>query len=187
MDDSRQQVLGLFDRTIWIITARHGDEMSGLVATFVNSASLVRSQPRLAIGIACHHYTWDLIRRSRAFAAHLVDEAHCALIWRFGLVSGRQASKFADLEWRRGQTGSPVLVEALAWLECTVEAAFETGDRTIYLGAAVDGGVNRAGAAVTQQRLFELATPEQRQRMDADRRRDEEIDAAAMLAWRTHR
>ena len=187
MDDSRQQVLGLFDRTAWIVTASVGDEMSGLVATFVNSASLVPALPRLVTGLACHHYTWDLIRRSRSFAAHLVDEAHCDLIWCFGLASGRQIDKFAGLAWHRGQTGSPVLESALAWLDCTVEAELDVGDRTIYVAAVLDGGVNRAGTPLTSNRIFELATPEQRTRMDEDRGRDEQIDAAAMLAWRANR
>ena len=180
----RQQVLGLFERTAWILTARDGEEMSGLVATFVNTASLVPALPRLVTGLARHHYTWDLIRRSRSFAAHVIDEAQSDLIWRFGLASGRQVNKFADLAWRRGQTGSPVLERAMAWLDCAVEAELDIGDRTIYVAAVLDGGVNRAGTPLTANRILEVATPEQRQRMDEDRRRDEQIDAAAMLAWR---
>ncbi|MGE3179822.1 MAG: flavin reductase family protein, partial [Vicinamibacterales bacterium] len=64
MPSTPQEALAIFDRAVWIITARAGDDMSGLVATFVNSASLVPSLPRLTAGIACHHFTWELIRRS---------------------------------------------------------------------------------------------------------------------------
>jgi flavin reductase (DIM6/NTAB) family NADH-FMN oxidoreductase RutF len=161
--------------------------VSGLVATFVSNASLVQEHPRLAIGIARHHQTWALIDRSRSFAAHLVDEAACDLIWRFGLSSGRVTDKFADLEWRRGQTGSPIISTALAWLECTVEADLDIGDRTIYVGAAVDGGVHRQAAPLRSERVVALASAEQRRQMDEDRRRDEQLDAAAMLAWRAAR
>jgi flavin reductase (DIM6/NTAB) family NADH-FMN oxidoreductase RutF len=174
----------MFDRPAWIVTASAGAEKSGLVATFVNSASLVPALPRLAAGIAQHHYTWDLIRRSRAFAAHLVDESQAALIWRFGLASGREVDKFAQLAWRRGQTGAPIVEHALSWLECRVEADLDIGDRTIYVGAVIDGGVNRPGTALTSNRIFDLATAEQRQRMDADRQHDAAIDEAAMRAWR---
>lgn len=187
MIDPRQQALALFDRTAWIVTAAAGEEMSGLVATFVNSASLVPALPRLVAGIARHHLTWDLIRRSRSFAAHLIDESQCELIWRFGLESGRHTDKFAGLDWRRGPTGSPLLGSALAWIDCAVEAEFDIGDRTLYVGAGLDGGVNRAGTALTSSRIFELASPDQRQRMDVDRRHDERLDAAAILAWRAAR
>jgi flavin reductase (DIM6/NTAB) family NADH-FMN oxidoreductase RutF len=187
MTDPRERVLQLFDRTAWIITASADGQTSGLVATFVSNASLVREHPRLAIGIARHHYTWELINRSRSFAAHLVGEAECALIWRFGLSSGRVTNKFGDIEWRHGQTGSPIITSALAWLDCVVEADLDIGDRTIYVGAAVDGGVNGEATPLTSDRIFSLASAEQRTRMDEDRRRDEQLDAAAMLAWRAAR
>jgi flavin reductase (DIM6/NTAB) family NADH-FMN oxidoreductase RutF len=128
-----------------------------------------------------------LIRRSRSFAAHLVDQPQRDLIWRFGLESGRRTNKFADLGWRRGGSGSPVLETALAWLDCSVEAELDIGDRSIYVGAVLDGGVSRSGIPLTANRIVELASPEQRARMDADRRRDEQIDAAAMLEWRAKR
>ena len=44
-------------------------------------------------------------------------------------------NKFAGVEWRRSQTGSPIITSALAWLDCAVEADLDIGDRTIYVGA----------------------------------------------------
>jgi flavin reductase (DIM6/NTAB) family NADH-FMN oxidoreductase RutF len=184
MGSQPQDVLALFDRAAWIITARSGERMSGLVATFVNSASLVPSLPRLAIGIACHHRTWELIAASRAFAAHLVDEGASELMWRFGLESGRTCDKFAGISWQPGRTDSPILTAALASLECTVETELNIGDRTIFVGAVVAGGVHGPGVPLTAKRLFELATPDRRARLEAARVRDEQIDEAALLAWR---
>jgi len=181
---SFEKVRSLFHATAWIITASHGNDAGGLVATFVSNASLVPALPRLTIGIARHHHTWELIQRSRAFAAHLVDEQQCELIWKFGLASGREVDKLAGLRWRRGQTGSPLLEDALAWADCSVEAELDIGDRTIYVAAVVDANVNRPGVALTDKRVLELATDEQRRRMEEDRRRDQGIDAEALLAWR---
>jgi flavin reductase (DIM6/NTAB) family NADH-FMN oxidoreductase RutF len=183
-ETSVQKVLGLFDRTTWIITAHSENNAGGLVATFVNNASLVPRLPRLLIGIARHHHTWDLIQRSRSFAAHLVDEDQCELIWRFGLVSGRSVNKLSGVRWYRSATGSPVLQDALAWLDCTVEAELDVGDRTIFVASIVDGHVNRNGVALTSRRVFELASAAQHQQLQEERYRDEEIDRAAILAWR---
>jgi flavin reductase (DIM6/NTAB) family NADH-FMN oxidoreductase RutF len=182
---SVQQVLGLFDRTAWIITSSHGDQLGGLVATFVDNASLVPALPRLATGIARHHHTWDLIQRSRSFVAHLGGDEHCELFWRFGIGSGRNANKFADVAWRRGRTGSPVLDGTLGWLECAVETEFDIGDRTIYVAAILDGNVNAAGAPLTAKRLWELADDDHRRRLTEERSRDEAIDAAAIAEWRS--
>lgn len=179
-----QRALGQFDRTAWIVTSSDGDELGGLVATFVNSASLVPALPRLLVGIAVHHHTWRLIRTSRTFAAHLVDEAHCDLLWRFGLSTGHATNKFAGVSWRRATSGAPVLDGAFAWLDCSVETTFDIGDRSLFVGAIVDGQINHAGSAVTAARLFELADDNQRRRLLDDRRRDEALDAGAIRQWR---
>jgi len=182
--DAVQDVLALFDRAAWIVTSSDGEAVGGLVATFVNDASLVPALPRLVTGIARHHHTWELIQRSRSFAAHLVDEQASDLLWRFGMGSGRESNKFADVRWRRGHTGSPLLEQALAWVDCQVETQLDIGDRTIFVAAIVDGHANRIGVPVTSKRLVELAGPDRRHRLDEERRRDEALDAAAILEWR---
>lgn len=187
MDDPRSRALASFDRAVWIITSSADDARAGLVATFVNSASLVPSLPRLIIGIARHHHSWGVIRRSRAFAAHLVAEGALPLVWRFGLASGHHTDKFVDLAWRQERTGSPVIDEALAWFDCRVEAEFDIGDRTVFLGDVVAGDVHGSGTALTSSRVFAAATPAQRRKMDDDRVRDESLDLAAILAWRAQR
>ena len=185
MDEaSVQQVLGLVDRAAWIITSRYGDELGGLVATFVNNASLVPALPRLVAGIARHHHTWELIQRSRSFAAHLVREDQPEWFWRFGIGTGRDSNKFAGIEWRPGPTGSPVLNDALAWVDCAVETELDIGDRTIYVAAIVNGHVNGTGAAMTSNRLLDIADDERRRRLGEERRRDAALDAAAILKWR---
>lgn len=179
-----QTVLTLVERTVWIITSSHGDDIGGLAATFVTNASLVPALPRLAIGIARHHHTWHLIERSGAFAAHLVDENQADLVLRFGIPSGWDTNKLTGVESVRGCTGSPLLKDALAWLECRVETGLDIGDRTIFVGAIVDGKLGRMGEPMTARRLFELADSAQRRRLDEHRRRDEAIDTTAILRFR---
>jgi flavin reductase (DIM6/NTAB) family NADH-FMN oxidoreductase RutF len=186
-DTAVQRVMNLFGRTAWIITATDGHVQGGLVATFVNSASLVPAMPRLTIGIARHHHTWGLIDRSRCFAAHLVDEAEPGLIWRFGLGSGRDVDKLADLSWHRGRTGSPILDAAMAWLDCAIEAELDIGDRSIYVAAVVDGDLVKPGPPMSVERLLQLGSEEQLRRMQDERLRDERLDAEAMAAWRKQR
>lgn len=182
-----QRILAPLDQTTWIVTSSNGKNLGGLVATFVHNVSLVPALPRLLVGIASHHHTWSLIQASGTFAAHLVDEAHRELLWRFGLGTGRSTNKFSGVSWRRASTGAPVLDNALAWLDCTVETAFEIGDRSLFLGAIVDGEINHRGRPMTSKRLIELASDEQRVRLDEELRRDRALDAGAILRWRALR
>src|SRR6185295_15020482 len=90
-------ILRLIDRELWLVTAEHQGRRGGLIATFVSNASIVPEAPRMIVGIAKQHHTHGLIEASGAFTLHLLDESHIELVWRFGLKTGRDADKFADL------------------------------------------------------------------------------------------
>src|SRR5579859_7129493 len=88
------------DREIWLLTSQADGRRGGLIATFVNQASIVPDMPRVLVGLAKHHYTWELVQASSVFALHLLGERHLEWVWRFGLSSARQGDKFAGLEAR---------------------------------------------------------------------------------------
>jgi len=52
-----------------------------------------------------------LIEASGAFGMHLIDETQIELAWRFGLQSGHDIDKLADLSFHTAETGSPLLYE----------------------------------------------------------------------------
>jgi flavin reductase (DIM6/NTAB) family NADH-FMN oxidoreductase RutF len=175
------------EREVWIVTAAHEGHRAGLVATFINPASIVPQMPRIVAGIAKTHETWKLIEASGAFALHLVDESQLDLVWRFGLQSSRDADKFAGVETTVAATGSPIVCEALAWLDCRVEGRLDTGDRTIFLAAVVDAAILRDQRPLNLQRLLQIAPDEKRailcEQMTADAARDVE----AITEWRKAR
>jgi flavin reductase (DIM6/NTAB) family NADH-FMN oxidoreductase RutF len=172
------------EREVWIVTAAQGERRAGLVATFVNPASIVPEMPRVVVGIAKTHETWSRIQESGAFAIHLVDESQLELVWRFGLQSSRDADKFDGLQTSRGATGSPILSDAVAWLDCRVESQLDTGDRTIFLAEVVGSAILRDARPLNLQRLLKIAPKDTlnvlREQMDADAAKD----AQAIARWR---
>jgi len=145
------------DRELWLVTARAGPRRGGLIATFVSQASIVPDIPRMMLGVAKTHNTWELIEASGAFALHLLNEDQLDLVWRFGLASGRDGDKLAGLEWQPGKTGTPLLDTAVGWLECRVETKLDVGDRTLYVAEVVQSQVQQFGKPLTQQRLLQIA------------------------------
>ena len=183
--DLGQQFNRLVDPPLWAVTARSGEQRGGLIATFVQNASLVPDAPRLVVGVATQHHTWRLIDASKAFALHLLTEEHLDWVTRLGLRSGRDGGdKLHGLPAREGRTGAPILEGGLLWAECRVEAALDTGGRTVFLVAAVDGGSAGSGAPLRFGRMLDLLRPDQRDEMRRQLARDVEIDAAAIRAWR---
>ena len=140
------KVYAQLDPPLWLVTSAHDGRRGGFIATTVAQASIVDVMPRQILTVNKRHNTHALIEASGAFAMHLIDETHIELVWRFGLQSGRDVDKLAGLQFHIGATGSPLLADALAWFDCRVESRMDSGDRTIYLAAVLDGrpATNRA-------------------------------------------
>src|SRR5438876_6036148 len=135
---SVSQIWPEVDPALWLVTARAGDAQGGMIATFVNQASIAPEFPRMLVGLSHQHHTRQLVETSGGFALHLFEEDHLDWVWQFGLQSGWTVDKLHGVAFDIGTTGSPLLREARAWLDCRIEARLNTGDRTIYLAEVVD-------------------------------------------------
>ncbi len=172
------------DRELWVVTATDGTHRGGLIATFVNQASIVPTLPRVLVGIARRHRTWELIEASGAFALHLLGEDQVDWVVRFGLESSREVDKYAGLTFRSGRSGSPILTAAAGWLDCRVEARLETGDRTVYLAEVVDALAPRVNPVLTVHRMLQLVPETVRADLAEARQHDGARDAEAIRNWR---
>ncbi len=160
--DSIDHVLRMVNREVWIVTAATGEgRRGGLVATWISQASIDVNHPMIVVGIAPNHHTRELIDSARQFAVHLITAEQIELIWRFGLSSGRDFDKLADLVLRPDVSAVPVLRDCLAWLLCQVVGHYDAGDRIYYFAQVVDGARNGAAEPIRQRDLIARATPDQ--------------------------
>lgn len=173
------------DRELWVVTATAGPRRGGLIATFVSQASIVPAMPRVLIGIARRHHTWELIQESGAFALHLFDEAHAGWVWQFANGSGCDRDKLAGLALTTAATGTPLLADAVAWLDCRVEATLDTGDRTIYLAQTLAASVQGDKPALTMKRYLQIAPTEHLAELKRQFDSDARADADAITRWRS--
>jgi flavin reductase (DIM6/NTAB) family NADH-FMN oxidoreductase RutF len=175
------------DRPLWLITAQAGARRGGMMATFVSPASIVPALPRVLIGIAVHHHTRELIEASGVFGLHTIAEEHLEWVWRFGLRSGRAGDKLAGLATRTAATGTPLLRDAVAWLDCRVEARLDTGDRTVYLAEVLDAQAALEREALSLRRFREIAPADKLRELAEQTARDSVSDAEAIGRWRAER
>jgi flavin reductase (DIM6/NTAB) family NADH-FMN oxidoreductase RutF len=172
------------DREIWLLTSQAESQRGGLIATFVNAASIVPEMPRVLVGLAKHHHTHGLVEASGAFVLHLLGERHLDWVYRFGLASGHASDKFVGLERQQTPASGPLLRNALGWLECKVEAKLDTGDRTVYLAEVTNAESSGDEPPLTLNRMVQLAPSEKRAELKRLMQRDAALDADAIRAWR---
>lgn len=124
---------------IYVISTRLGERINAMTAAWVCRAS--HSPPLLTVAIGRTRYTHDMIRGSGVFAVHALGPEHMGVAKRFGLKTGHRSKKFEGVEYSTKVTGSPILRDCIAWIDCRVVGEHDAGDHTIFVGEMLDGDV----------------------------------------------
>lgn len=141
-DASRfRDVMGHFATGVTVVTTRDArGEPAGFTASAVSSLSL--DPLLLLVCVDRGSETLGHLEAAAPFAVNVLAGDHQELALRF--ASSLREDRFAGLDLVEAATGSPILADALAWLDCTVHEVLEGGDHAIVLGrveacAARDG------------------------------------------------
>jgi flavin reductase (DIM6/NTAB) family NADH-FMN oxidoreductase RutF len=86
----------------------------------------------------------EVLKDSAAYAVNFLSEDQHDLSDRFAGRLG-EVDRFEGLTTHRAATGSPILDDCLAWLDCRVVSTQVVGDHTLYIGEVVAAGVNGSG------------------------------------------
>ena len=126
--------IGQFATGVTVVTALDGDRPEGITVNALASVSL--EPPILMIALDRRRHILPSIDASRRFAVNILAEDQQWLSDCFAganVTPGREA--FCGASWRPGSTGLPILVGAIAAMECEVLDRFTVGDHHLYVGA----------------------------------------------------
>jgi flavin reductase (DIM6/NTAB) family NADH-FMN oxidoreductase RutF len=123
-------VLGNFATGVVAITAVDPDAgiPTGLAANSFTSVSL--DPPLVAFCVAHTSTSWPRVRAAERYAVNVLAEHQEVVCRQLALKGGE---KFRDLGWRPSPSGAPLLEDAVAWLEVSLEAEHPAGDHQIIV------------------------------------------------------
>jgi flavin reductase (DIM6/NTAB) family NADH-FMN oxidoreductase RutF len=124
-----RRVLSSFCSGVVVVTAMHDATPVGLTCQSFSSLSLRPPLVMFAAGSASR--SWQRVRAAQGFAVNILG-AHQQDVSEAFAVSG--ADKFASTRWRPGEHGAPLIADALASLECRLDAVYDGGDHDIVTG-----------------------------------------------------
>lgn len=132
-----QQVLSKgISHGVYVVTVKTEDKVNGMTAAWVSQVSF---KPLLVmVSIAPARFTHGLVKRSGYFAINALSDDQKDVAKHFGFKSGRKVDKLRDIPYSDAKNGSPVLSDALAFVECKLVDTFEAGDHTLFVGEVVD-------------------------------------------------
>ncbi len=125
-----RRVLSRFGSGIVVVSGLDDGTPTGL--TCQSFASLSLDPPLVVLAVGSSSMTWPVIAAHGRFAVNILSE-HQESASRSFAVSGAR-DKFAEHPWRLGSTGLPLLSEALAHIECSIDAVREAGDHRLVIG-----------------------------------------------------
>lgn len=133
-----RQVLGHFPTGVTVITGMSDGSPVGLAVGAFFSVSL---DPPL-VGW-CPNKTsssWPSIRDSGSFCVNVLAEDQEVVCRSF---ASKDPDKFRGIGWEPAASGSPKLLDVVAWVDCDIETVHDAGDHEIVVGRVRELAVER--------------------------------------------
>ncbi|MEH2395412.1 MAG: diflavin flavoprotein [Nostoc sp.] len=149
---SVEQAVGRIVGSLCVLTAKEGDRSSAMLASWVSQASF--SPPGLTIAVAKERAVETLTHSGNKFVLNILKEGnHLGLMKHFLKPFGPAQDRFADVATQETESGSPILTDALAYLECSVQNRMESGDHWLVYATVESGKVlNQDGVTAVHHR-----------------------------------
>jgi flavin reductase (DIM6/NTAB) family NADH-FMN oxidoreductase RutF len=130
-----------------VVTAGRGRDISGMTVTSVSSLSV--DPPALIVSINRESSSWPLLKRYGFFGVAILTSDQIDIAERFTGKGGlKGADRFAGAGWMTRASGVPLLVGALAAIDCEVEDIVERHSHAIVIGRVLDVAVSARTAAL---------------------------------------
>jgi flavin reductase (DIM6/NTAB) family NADH-FMN oxidoreductase RutF len=132
--DLFRHVLSRFAAGVTVVTTVDREQRPhGLTATAFTSVSL--DPPLVLVCIDKTTDTYPHFEPAGIFAVNFLALEQRHVSQRFAKHGGE---KFADLGWRRGVLGAPLLEGTIGHVECRIRYVYDGGDHTILVGEIED-------------------------------------------------
>ncbi len=128
-----RQILGKFLTGVTVVTTLDQHDVPvGFTANSFTSVSL--DPPLVLVCIAQSAGLASVFRRANAFAINILSTEQEAISNNF---ARKDEDRFADIDWKAKQTGSPIIKGSAAWLDCNMHEKIVAGDHIILIGRII--------------------------------------------------
>lgn len=133
--DAKKTVLRMIPYGIYVLTS---DDGTNIAAATVNWATQTAfAPPMVVVGVKADSGTYATLKAAGKFALNMLGKHQKALAFTFFRPADVADGKLSGQAYRKGETGMPILVDAIGALECKVVLIVEHGDHHIVVGEVV--------------------------------------------------
>jgi flavin reductase (DIM6/NTAB) family NADH-FMN oxidoreductase RutF len=140
-----------------IITAGEGETRTG--ATVTSATALSVEPARMLVSLNRTSSTWPVVERYGHLGINIVGAGHESLANQFAGRGGlRGAERYRGGEWTTAVSGAPLLVDAVAAIDCTVEEAIERHSHVIVIGRVLAIRIGTGRSLLYQDGVYHALT-----------------------------
>ena len=141
IDGDLEKALGRISSGLYILTAHKGDLTGAMLASWVTQASF---QPLgFTVAVAKDRAIESLMQVGDQFVLNVLEaDNYSHLMTHFLKRFPPGADRFAGIKTREADNGSPILADALAYMECTVVSRMEVSDHWLVYSQVDQGKVS---------------------------------------------
>ena len=145
LDSDLDKALGRISGGLYIITAQKGDVSGAMLASWVTQASF--KPLGLTIAVAKDRAIESMMHAGDKFVLNVLEEGNYQTLMRHFLKRfAPGADRFAGVKTQPATNGSPILTDALAYMECEVVSRMELSDHHIVYAIVDNGRVSNPDA-----------------------------------------
>ena len=142
LDADLQKALGRISSGLYIITAAKGEVTSAMLASWISQASF--KPLGFTVAVAKDRAIESFMQVGDTFVLNILEEGNYSPLMKHFLKRFPPgADRFAGIRTRPANNKSPILADALAYLECKVTTRMELSDHWLVYSTVEDGKVSK--------------------------------------------
>ncbi|AKG22529.1 diflavin flavoprotein [Calothrix sp. 336/3] len=136
------KALGRLSGGLYIITAKKGDIQSAMLASWVSQVSF--KPLGVSIAVAKDRAIESLMQVGDKFVLNVLEEGNYQNLMKHFLKRfAPGANRFEGVRTQPAQDGTPILTDALAYMECEVSSRMDCGDHWVVYSTVESGKVSK--------------------------------------------
>ncbi len=143
-EEAKKVALRMINYGMYLLTAKDGENIGAATVNWLSQTSF--KPPLVMVGVKADSHLYTLIEKTRTFAVNILGSDQKNLAAEFFKPIKVEQRKINGTPYETGVTGSPILTDTPASLECKVVDLVKRGDHTVVVGEVVEAHARRRDA-----------------------------------------
>lgn len=129
--EDKKTALRMIPYGLYVITANNGDAYAASTVNWVTQTSF--DPPLLVVAIKANSGTHGIVKESQKLCINILGKGQGDVAGTFFKPATVDGQTINGQPFQTGSTGVPVLDNAIASVECSVEEVIERGDHSVFI------------------------------------------------------